>query len=244
MGGEETVSEVVPRARLQAGRRDDGLVVAMYLPQGKSWVLCGCFIQIKLSEYNVSYFAIKLREYNASYFAIRSPLTNINHTVPPDVWECFGKTDGPRKLGFLKCLEVTAKGDFSMTETVVVHHKHVATSGGEDEQLLLVRPGPGWAASAAKFSAGLSAPWGKNKITVCTSQGMSQSRYHNVVILPGHLKFSSRASEKEVDAVTSGIAALGTGEGGKKRGRDTPGSVDKPSEEAGGGDHGLLIGGR
>ena len=39
MGGEETASELVPGARWQAGRRDDGPVVATYLPQGKNWVL-------------------------------------------------------------------------------------------------------------------------------------------------------------------------------------------------------------
>ena len=82
--------------------------------------------------------------------------------LPQDVWVRMGPADGRRKIRLLQWLEKTGDPDFSMTGTDIVHTKHVANSLGEEEQLLIVRPGEEWAKSAAKYGvAGYQAPWGK-----------------------------------------------------------------------------------
>ena len=51
---------------------------------------------------------------------------------------------------------------FGLLDISKISSKHVANSLGEEEQLLIVRPGEEWAKSAAKYGvAGYQAPWGK-----------------------------------------------------------------------------------
>ena len=75
----------------------------------------------------------------------------------------MGPADGRRKIRLLQWLEKTGEDDdFPLTDTEIVHTKHGANSLGEEEQLLIVRPGDEWAKSAAKYGvAGYQAPWGK-----------------------------------------------------------------------------------